>query len=70
MRLYLEDIVRGYDYPKIECREILPSGEDIFVGVCKYINGELISVDNDTYSLKQVVEKYNINEDGSLTIWY
>lgn len=68
MILRLEDIIRGYDFNYISYRKYLPDGTDIFIGCCKYINGELISLDGDNYSLKDNILKYEIDEDD-LTVW-
>ena len=65
--LRLEDIVRGYDF-NIFYRMFLPTGEDFFAGHCKYENGELISLDGDTYSLKDRILKYKI-DDNNLIVW-
>lgn len=68
MILKLEDIVRGYDFSYISYRTYLPDGTDCFIGCCKYINDELISLDGDTYSLKDQILKYEI-DDNELTVW-
>lgn len=69
MVLRLEDIVHGYDFERIEYRMFLKDGSDTVVGNCKYVNGELISLDGDSYSLKDRVLKYEIKKNGLLVIW-
>ena len=68
MILRLEDIVHGYDFQLITFKIYLPEGGDLTVGHCKYINGELISLDGDECSLKMPILKYKIDEN-KLTVW-
>lgn len=68
MILRLKDIVQNYDYNYIAYRAFLSDGTDIFIGACKYINGELISLDGDTYSLDDPILKYDI-DGNELEVW-
>ena len=56
MTLY--DIVKGKDYPNIEVRIYDVDGVDILFGSCAYINGELKSLDGDSYELNMEVNEY------------
>lgn len=70
--MILKDIVQNHTYDFIEVREYINingSYKDVLVGFCAYINGELKSLDNDTYYLSDSVLKSLENKDGSLTIW-
>lgn len=61
------------DFNKIEYRTIrylFGRDIDILHGFCKYINGELISLDGDYYSLNDVIVKYEIYRDDWLVVWY
>lgn len=70
MILKLIDIVRGYDFNYISFRKFAPDGSDYFAGACKYINGELISLDGDNYSLDCPILKYDIEENNKeLEVW-
>lgn len=43
--------------------------EDMLVGYCAYLDEELISLDGDSYSLDDEIEKYKW-EDDMLIVWY
>lgn len=65
----LKDILKGKNYKYIEYYVILPQtlgGEIVFSGLCRYMNGELISLDGDTYSLEDELIRYEVHrgEDG------
>lgn len=52
-----------------------PDGNDIFAGMCKYHEGELIPCDGDLYSLEDVIDDYQMfhdeeNNRWTMTIWY
>ena len=49
----VKDLIAKKNYAYISWRVTLPKkvgGGDIFFGLCKSLNGELISLDGDTYS--------------------
>ena len=69
MILRLGDIIHGHDFERIEYRIYLPKGGDMFVGACKYENGELIALDGDIYSLNDRVLKYHLYSENKLTVW-
>lgn len=56
------DLIKNKDYDYIELRmiipELKPEYEDIFFGVCRSENGELISLDRDTYSENEEVIRW------------
>ena len=57
----VRDIVQDEDYDCIEWRVTTPEDwdePDMFVGGCRFINGELTPLDGDTYSLDEVVVRY------------
>ena len=73
----LAEIAKSKNYPFIEIRYRyqLEDGtkDDIFAGCCSYVDGNLKSLDGDTYSLNTVYvdwEKWE-NDDGEtcLTVW-
>lgn len=62
----LKDILNGHNYKVIEYRVILPErfgGDSIFTGKCQYINGNLISLDGDSYSLEDEIIEYELYHD-------
>ena len=78
IRMLLNSCVRSQidieDMP-IEYRTYDEDGNDIFVGICIYKNGELIPVDHDTYSFDDEIEDYQMFHDEEhnkwkLTVWY
>lgn len=68
--MILKDVLnKPYEY--ITYRTIInidgvPSDE--FIGCCKYDGKNLISLDGDTYSLEDEIEKYKIRDD-ELIVW-
>ena len=55
------DLIKNKDYDFISYRVTPPKGvweEDIFFGVCKSQNGELISLDGDTYDESEEVVRW------------
>lgn len=66
MTLY--DVVKGKDFSEIEVRLYGPDGEDELFGFCSYINGELKSLDGDSYSLDEEVDKWVIINDVLIVI--
>lgn len=66
MTLY--DIVKGKDFPEIEVRLYEPDGTDGLFGFCSYINGELISLDGDSYSLDEEIDKWIVINDVLIVI--
>lgn len=69
MILRLEDIIHGRDFQLITYRHYLSDGKDYLVGTCKYIDGNLLSLDGETYSLKDPILKYEITNEDKLTVW-
>ena len=61
MTLY--DVVKGKDFSEIEVRLYGLDGEDDLFGFCSYVNGELKSLDGDSYSLDEEVDKWVIIND-------
>lgn len=52
------------------CNSPFPDMEpDMLYGYCRWTGKELESVDGDSYYLNDVIDKYEIEEDGSLTVW-
>lgn len=58
----LKEIVKGKNYPLIECRLLFTDAtgdeQDVFAGYCAYQNEQLVSLDNDSYSLDDEYVKY------------
>ena len=55
------DLIKNKDYDIIEYRITLPNHieeDDMFFGFCKSVNGELISVDGDSYYKNEEVLWY------------
>lgn len=63
----LREILRD-DITYIEYRTYLPSGEDVFMGMCEYKDGQLISLDWDSYSLDDEISSYKWDKYG-LIVW-
>lgn len=57
-----EDILKDKEYKLIECRLLLEDeyNSDVLFGYCQYVNGKLISLDGDSYSLDEEIERYEI----------
>ena len=80
--MIVKDLIKDKDYDYISWRTTPPSGwgeASIFLGACKSKNGELISLDGDSYSEDEVVLGYeewcNDNTKSGLTViveaeWY
>ena len=59
--LTIGDLIKNKDYDFISYRVTPPEGrleEDIFFGVCKSQNGQLISLDGDTYCESEEVLRW------------
>ncbi len=69
----LKEIVEGNDYPCIVYRTktTLSDGttDDIYLGECSYINGELKGFDGDNYYLDDEIVEHKFTNDGGLTVW-
>ena len=52
------DLIKNKDYDSIEYRILYNDDLDIFAGVFASKNGEIISLDGDTYSKGKEVYKY------------
>lgn len=71
LKKLLEELDR--DFNKIEYRTItrlFGQDIDVFSGCCQYKNGELIALDNDFYSLNDIILRYEIYRDDWLVVWY
>lgn len=58
----IKDLIEKKDYDYIELRESLPeegSNVQIFIGACKSVGGELISLDGNYYSRQIDIIDYN-----------
>ena len=64
----LRDIVEGKEYPKIQVRIYDINGEDELFGYCSYTNGELKSLDGDSYSLSMEVNEYGEFDDELIIV--
>lgn len=64
----LREIVEGNEYPNIEVRVYDPTGMDILMGFCSYTNGELKSLDGDSYSLDTKISEYGIINDTLVVV--
>jgi hypothetical protein len=65
----VRDIVQDDDYDGIEWRVTSPEDwdePDMLFGACKFINGELIPLDGDTYSLDEIVVRYQKWSGGDI----
>lgn len=69
----LRKIVEGKEYPRIQVRVYNIYGQDDLFGECAYINGELISLDGDSYNLDAEINEYGVFDDVLIvvehTIW-
>lgn len=71
----LKDVLNEFcnrDFQVIEYRSVrsIDSDDvDYLIGFCKYINHGLVSVDGDSYSLNDQVEKYDLYRDDWLVVW-
>lgn len=71
----LEEVLQEYDnhdFNVIEYRTIISiDSDDVdeLVGFCCYKNGELITLDNDTYSLDDVVVRHELYKEDWLVVW-
>ena len=69
--MIVKDLIDKKDYDYIEWRVTSPKGwhePDMFFGICESINGELISLDDDSYSENEVVLSYDEWSDEELDI--
>lgn len=60
------------DFEVIEFRHVISIDSDdvdVLYGFCSYHNGELISLDNDSYSIEDKIKKYILYKDNWLVIW-
>lgn len=65
----VRDIVQDDDYDGIEWRITSPADwdePDMLFGACKFINGELIPLDGDNYSLDEIVVRYQKWSGGDI----
>ena len=51
------------------CNSPAEDEEDMYYGMCHWDGNGLISKDGDFYSLDEPLEKYQREDDGSLTVW-
>lgn len=71
----LNDVLKRFnyrDFETIEYRAIISidsNDVDILFGFAAFKDGELISVDNDTYSLSDEVVEFGLRKPGWLTVW-
>ena len=73
----LKEIVKGKEYPFIECRCLYKTAEnkicDMFYGACSYEDGKLKPLDADSYSLEDEYKEWEefTNKEGviCLTVW-
>lgn len=69
--MIVRDLINKKDYDYIEWYMTLPEDfgkSNIFFGISKSINGELISLDGDSYSEDETVVSYNEWSDDELGI--
>ena len=52
------DLIKNKNYDYVEYRLTIPSGRDIFAGCFKSENGEIIPLDDDSYSKNEEVLSY------------
>ena len=70
--MIVKDLIKNKDYDYISWRTTAPDywdEPDIFIGACKSKNGELIPLDEDSYSENEVVIRFeewssNLIENG------
>lgn len=70
----LRDILKklNRDFKTIEYRTIISIDSDdvdTLFGYCRYIGGELMSLDGDNYDFNDEIIKYQIYKDDWLTVW-
>ena len=71
----LNDVLKRFnyrDFETIEYRAIISidsNDVDTLFGFAAFKDGELISVDNDTYSLSDEVVKFELYKPRWLTVW-
>lgn len=70
----LKDILQEYnrDFSVIEYRAIISiDSDDVdgLLGFCCYKNGEVITLDNDTYSEDDKIIKHELYKDDWLVVW-
>ncbi len=70
----LKDILKklDIDFKTIEYRTIISidsNDVDTLFGYCRYIGGELMSLDGDNYDFNDEIIKYQIYKDDWLTVW-
>ena len=71
----LNDVLKRFnyrDFETIEYRTIISidsNDVDTLFGFAAFKDGELISVDNDTYSLSDEVVEFGLHKPGWLTVW-
>lgn len=62
------------DIPLISYRTFVTvngKDEDIFAGICEWVNNSLNSLDGDSYSLDDDIGAYNYDKQNNiLTVWY
>jgi hypothetical protein len=59
--MIVKDLIQNKDYDYISWRVTSPpnwSKPDMFFGVCKSVNGELIPLDGDNYYEDEVIVRY------------
>ena len=56
--MHIEDLIKEKDYDYIEYRMTIPSGSNIFAGHFSSKDGEIISLDGDSYSASEEVFSY------------
>ena len=67
--MIVKDLIQNKDYDYISWRVTSPPNwikPDMFFGVCKSVNGELIPLDGDNYCEDEVVVRYEEWSDGEI----
>ena len=54
----------------IEYRTHLPDGTDVLSGFCHWDGENLYPLDNDDYSVDDVIESYEWDNNKNLIVWY
>lgn len=71
----LNDVLKRFnyrDFETIEYRAIISidsNDVDTLFGFAAFKDGELISVDNDTYSLSDEIVEFRLRKPSWLTVW-